>query len=78
MKTLARSLLVLFLITAVVAPSVIAEESGRVVTFRGRNIDLKPYIEGFPYRGFKPFYSAGKLYYYHQDQTTMLKELDLR
>ena len=67
MKTLIRSLFVLFLITVVVAPSVIAEESGRVVTFRGRDIDLKPYIEGFPYRTFRPFYSAGKLYYYHRD-----------
>ena len=47
------------------------------VEFKGRKIDLNPYIEGFPYRGFTPFYEAGKLYYYHQDSTTMLKELDM-
>jgi len=70
-------LLVLCVIVAAVAPAAIAEESDRVVTFRGRQIDLKPYIEGFPYSGFHPYYKAGKLYYYHQDETTMLKELDL-
>jgi dipeptidyl aminopeptidase/acylaminoacyl peptidase len=59
------------------APVATAEDSDRVVTFRGRQIDLKPYIEGFPFSGFHPYYKAGKLYYYHQDQTTMLKELDL-
>jgi dipeptidyl aminopeptidase/acylaminoacyl peptidase len=62
---------------SVIAPVAVAEDSDRVVEFRGRQIDLKPYIEGFPYSGFRPYYKAGKLYYYHQDETTMLKELDL-
>jgi dipeptidyl aminopeptidase/acylaminoacyl peptidase len=65
-------------VTAIaIAPAVGADESDRVVTFRGRQIDLKPYIEGFPYRSFHPYYKAGKLYYYHTGETTMLKELDL-
>ena len=48
-----------------------------MVSFKGRNIDLKPYVEGWPYYGFKPSYDAGKLFYYHQDSTTSLKMLDL-
>ncbi len=47
MNTLIKSLLALCVIAAAVAPVAIAEESDRVVTFRGRQIDLKPYIEGF-------------------------------
>lgn len=76
MKKLIIFLAVVMAITSV-APMAMADESNRVVEFHGRQIDLKPYIEGFPYSGFSPFYDAGKLYYYHQDETTMLKELDL-
>ncbi len=47
------------------------------VMFKGREIDLTPYFEGFPYSGFSPFYDAGKLYYYHQDTVTLLKQVDL-
>jgi len=65
------------MIVTAIAPPVSAEEIGREVEFRGRTIDLKPYIEGFPYRAFRPYYKAGKLYYYHTGETTMLKELDL-
>ncbi|KAA3610581.1 MAG: S9 family peptidase [Calditrichaeota bacterium] len=53
------------------------DENNRLVEFKNRKIDLKPYIEGFPYSGFSPFFEAGKLYYYHQDTTTMLKSVDL-
>ena len=35
----------------------------RTVNFKGREIDLTPYVEGFPYNNFNPFYAAGKLYY---------------
>jgi dipeptidyl aminopeptidase/acylaminoacyl peptidase len=70
----------LWVTAAILAAAVtcaVAGESDRSVEFRGRQIDLKPYIEGFPYRTFRPFYAAGKLYYFQQDETTMLKELDL-
>jgi dipeptidyl aminopeptidase/acylaminoacyl peptidase len=49
----------------------------KTVEFKGRTIDLKPHIEGFPYRGFTAYYDAGKLYYYHRGETTTLMELDL-
>lgn len=77
MRNLSKTWLLLCMIVAAVAPVVIADESDRIVTFHGRQIDLEPYIEGFPYSDFHPFYAAGKLYYYNQDETTMLKELEL-
>ena len=34
-------------------PDEVKEEGGQyVVTFRGRSIDLEPYVQGFPYSGF--------------------------
>ena len=53
------------------------QKSDRLVEFKGRQIDLQPYIEGFPYSGFNPFFEAGKMYYYEQGETTMLKMVDL-
>lgn len=58
-------------------PAVSGDDGNRLVEFKGRKIDLKPYIEGFPYGGFRPYYDAGKLYYYHYGETTELRELDL-
>ncbi|MCA9734650.1 MAG: S9 family peptidase [Deferribacteres bacterium] len=52
-------------------------DSDRVVEFKNRKIDLQPYVEGFPYYGFTPFFHANKLYYFHQDSTTKLKAVDL-
>lgn len=52
-------------------------KADRLVEFKGRQIDLKPYIEGFPYSGFNPFFDAGKLFYYEQGKTTSLKMVDL-
>ncbi|UCG27201.1 MAG: S9 family peptidase [Bacteroidales bacterium] len=52
-------------------------ENHNWVKFKSREIDLTPYFEGFPYSGFTPFYKAGKLFYYHQDTITMLKQVDL-
>ena len=49
----------------------------KTVSFKGRTIDLEPYVNGFPYSGFKPYFSAGKLYYNHVGSTTTLKEIDL-
>ena len=51
--------------------------NSRMVTFKGRNIDLTPYVEGFPYSSFNPFYAAGKLFYMQRGATTDLLELDL-
>jgi hypothetical protein len=55
----------------------IEQDSTRLVSFKGRTIDLTPYIEGFPYTGFTPFYASGKLYYMKTGATTDLLELDL-
>ena len=54
-----------------------AGDGDRHVSFRGRSIDLKPHIEGFPYRGFTAYYDAGKLFYYHTGETTTLRQVDL-
>ena len=54
------------------------EDIDRLVEFQGRKIDLQPYIDGFPYRGFNPSYDAGKLFYYHVGETTKLKSLALK
>jgi len=47
------------------------------VQFRGRSIDLEPYINGFPYRDFSISYDADKLFYFHDDSTSELLELPL-
>ncbi|MFC1550760.1 S9 family peptidase [Candidatus Neomarinimicrobiota bacterium] len=54
-----------------------SKNDNQFVEFKDRKIDLKPYVEGFPYINFNPFYEAGKLYYYDQDSTTLLKEINL-
>lgn len=53
------------------------KDNSRMVSFKGRSIDLTPYVEGFPYSRFSPFYAAGKLYYMKRGATTDLLELDL-
>lgn len=40
-------------------------EGARVVRFRGRTIDLRPFYEGFPYLGFRLDTRAGKLLFFH-------------
>lgn len=52
-------------------------ENTKLVTFKGREIDLTPYVEGFPYGNFNPVYAAGKLYYLKSGTTSDLMELDL-
>ncbi len=71
--------LVLFILSVALGAVVVgdAAESNRTVTFKDRTIDLKPYIEGFPYNGFRPFYEADKMYYYYTGETTELKEVSL-
>jgi dipeptidyl aminopeptidase/acylaminoacyl peptidase len=63
-------LLILFLITC-------TKSNSRLINFKNRQIDLKPYVEGFPYRGFTPFYDAGKMYYYKVGDKTQLLEISL-
>jgi dipeptidyl aminopeptidase/acylaminoacyl peptidase len=63
--------------TAQVDTTLTEEDNSRMVSFKGRTIDLTPYIEGFPYTGFIPLYAAGKLYYMKRGATTDLLELDL-
>ncbi|MDP3278334.1 MAG: prolyl oligopeptidase family serine peptidase [Deltaproteobacteria bacterium] len=38
----------------------------RVVRFRGRSIDLRPFYEGFPYLGFQADLTAERLLYFHE------------
>lgn len=52
-------------------------ENTKLVSFKGREIDLSPFIEGFPYSRFNPVYKAGKLYYMKRGETTDMLELDL-
>jgi dipeptidyl aminopeptidase/acylaminoacyl peptidase len=49
-----------------------AEEDTRgIIEFKGREIDLKPYFEGFPYSRFMPMYKIGKMaYFYATDSAT--------
>ncbi len=53
------------------------KDSDRLIHFKGRKIDLKPYVEGFPYSGFNPFYEAEKMYYYKIGDETQLMEISL-
>lgn len=59
------------------APKEETTQESTVVEFKGRQIDLKPYFEGFPYLGFMPFYKAGELFYFKEDSTRMLMSLDM-
>lgn len=69
------SLSVVFLLVAACQP--VPSDSDRMVTFKGRTIDLAPYVEGFPYRGYTPVLKASKMYYYHVGATDQLMEIDL-
>jgi len=81
-----HKILFLFLAFAFVGCSS-SKESGEVeadnadkntlVNFQGREIDLKPYVEGFPYSGFIPVYAADKLFYMKKGKTTDFMELPL-
>ncbi|MCW5518098.1 S9 family peptidase [Muriicola sp. Z0-33] len=53
------------------------DENAKLVSFKGREIDLSPFVEGFPYTSFQPVYAAGKLYYMKRGETMDLLELDL-
>lgn len=52
-------------------------KSEHVVSFKNREIDLTPFVEGFPYTRFYPIYAAKKMYYMKQGESTDLLELDL-
>ena len=41
------------------------KDGAYVVSFRGRDIDLEPYVQGFPYSRFFPFVEHGHLIYFH-------------
>lgn len=72
-----RSMIRAFVVVCAIAWAAPAMAGGNsVVEFRGRQIDLLPYVEGFPYKDFYAFYEAGKLYYFHDGDTRTLRELD--
>lgn len=54
------------------------EKSKDLISFQSREIDLKPYFEGFPYTDINPMYKAGKIFYYKLDSTTQLMETELK
>ncbi len=54
-----------------------SEENSKLVHFKGRSIDLEPYVEGFPYGSFQPVYATNKLFYTKRGKTTELLELEL-
>jgi len=69
--------LTLAAIVIAAGPGRAQESQSRIVTYKDRKIDLVPYIEGFPYRGFTPSYDAGKLFFYKMGETTDLMQIDL-
>lgn len=77
-RSLSLVLAVLAGLAALPASADTGQDPDRIVTFRGREIDLQPYVEGFPYSDFRPFYDAGRMFYHHIGETTQLQELDLR
>ena len=66
---------ILFLLSLIIFTC--TKTTSRLINFKNRQIDLKPYVEGFPYRGFTPFYDAGKMYYYKVGDKTQLLEISL-
>ena len=53
-----------------------AASADAVVTFRNRSIDLRPFLQGFPYKSFGPDYDSGRFFYMHDraDSTVMLEQ----
>ena len=43
-----------------------AEPADYTVDFRGRSIDLEPYVQGFPYGSFRPDVEHGQILYIHE------------
>jgi dipeptidyl aminopeptidase/acylaminoacyl peptidase len=72
-----RPILSLLVVASIGVSSVLAQDDARTVTFKGRTIDLSPYVEGFPYFGFTPVLEAGTMYYYHRGETDRLMRVDL-
>ena len=54
-----------------------APDSGQYASFKGKKIDLEPYVKGFPFSNFHPYYGAEKLFYMKSGETTELLELPL-
>ncbi len=55
----------------------LAADDGHHVEFNGRQIDLTPYLEGYPFHGFKPSYDSGQVFYFHRDSVTVLKAIPI-
>jgi len=48
------------------------ETSEYVVEYEGRNVDLQPFFQGFPYSNFQAYYKSGKIFYYKSGDITSL------
>jgi dipeptidyl aminopeptidase/acylaminoacyl peptidase len=53
------------------------ESKESVIKFFDREIDLEPYFNGFPYRGFVPVMKENLLFYYEMGEKTELKIIPL-
>jgi len=47
------------------------------IEFKGRQINLSPYFEGFPYSDYIPSYTAGKIFYFKEGEERILHFIDL-
>lgn len=63
MKMIARSIVLIAVLTAPAGLWAEADELSYSVSFLGRSIDLEPYFEGYPYGRWNASYDAGKLFY---------------
>jgi dipeptidyl aminopeptidase/acylaminoacyl peptidase len=71
------SRLIVLLFFLVVNHPLHAQNAERTVTFKGRTIDLAPYVEGFPYYGFAPVLETGEMFYYERGESDRLKRVNL-
>lgn len=53
------------------------QSNENAVVFEGRQIDLQPYFEGFPYKDFNVSLESGKIYYFREGTTRLFQETTL-
>lgn len=70
-----KTLLVLLLCSPALAATVDAPADG-VVTYRDRAIDVKAYVEGFPYKSFYFAPHAGKVFFLNRGEAETLREAE--
>lgn len=56
----------------------IKESNDKIIKFKERKIDLTPYFNAFPYHNFLVSYEANRIFYYKQDETTLLHSVNIK